>query len=140
MFVYSQYTVLVGALLGGVTAAWLYLGGNENESYKNYQIYGVSALMGICANYLIIGSMALNSDLIGSNTTSAAFVFASMSFVSKTLNGIVVEILEQFIVGSSGVFYQWIMVGLTGTPAAACVIGMLTLWRTSYGRPHHESP
>lgn len=134
-----QSTILIGAVFGAATSAWFYLGGNTSESYKHYQVYGASALMGVCANYLIIGSMALNSDLIGSNTTSAAFVFASMSFVTKTFNGILVEILEQFSAGPSGEFYEWIMIGLTAVPAAASVIVMLTLWRTSYGRAHNDS-
>ena len=40
------------------------------EQYKVWHIYGVSAFIGIGGTALLISSLALTSDLIGSNTVN----------------------------------------------------------------------
>ncbi|CAG2179233.1 unnamed protein product, partial [Oppiella nova] len=91
----SRWVLIVGAAFGVATCAWIFIG-NNSDAYKAWEIYGVSAFIGIGGTALLISSLALTSDLIGSNTSTGAFVFAAMSFFDKSVNGIVIALLEHF--------------------------------------------
>lgn len=55
-----------------------------------------SILLGSGSTVILVTSLSLTSDLVGSNTGSSAFVFGSMSFLDKLSNGIAVALLQQF--------------------------------------------
>ncbi|CAG2183097.1 unnamed protein product, partial [Oppiella nova] len=87
--------LVIGCVFGLGSCFWNSFGSVDNESFKHWQVYGSALLFGIGGTTMLIASLALTSDLIGINTTSSAFVFGTMSFFDKVLNGSVVVILEQ---------------------------------------------
>ncbi|CAG2163012.1 unnamed protein product [Oppiella nova] len=85
----DSFTILlvIGCVFGLGSCFWNSFGSVDNESFKHWQVYGSALLFGIGGTTMLIASLALTSDLIGINTTSSAFVFGTMSFFDKVLNG-----------------------------------------------------
>lgn len=53
-------------------------------------------LLGSGSTVILVTSLSLTTDLIGTNTGTGAFVFGAMSFLDKISNGVVVALLQQF--------------------------------------------
>lgn len=66
-YLHPQWVLISGTIFGIISCAWILIG-NNSDAYKLWQIYGVSAFIGIGGTALLISSLALTSDLIGSNT------------------------------------------------------------------------
>jgi len=64
------------------------------SSYVTAIVTGI--LLGTGSTIILVTSLSLTTNLIGSNTGSGAFVFGAMSFTDKLSNGIVVAMLQQF--------------------------------------------
>ncbi|CAG2168448.1 unnamed protein product [Oppiella nova] len=62
----ARWVLIIGVAFGVGSCVWIFIGGNT-ESYKLWQIYVVSALLGIAGTALLISTLALTSDLIGTN-------------------------------------------------------------------------
>ncbi|CAG2112480.1 unnamed protein product, partial [Medioppia subpectinata] len=140
----SRWVLILGAAFGISTCVWIFIGA-DGQSYKTWQIYGVSAFVGIGGTALLISSLALTSDLIGSNTSTGAFVFAAMSFFDKSVNGIVIALLEHFNPkdiepGQSVNFYRLILIFITGTSSVVILLGLLTIMRTRSQDMADEEP
>ncbi len=128
-------------------------------------------MFGIGGTTMLIASLALTSDLIGKNTvfkifvqifksyslktelfvffqTSAAFVFGTMSFFDKIINGAFVLILEQINPNKNDSsneeqeintkldqnpikFYQQIIVFVSGSAVILTFLGVLSIARTN---------
>lgn len=59
-----------------------------------WRIYLSAVILGLGTSILMIGSLSLTADLIGSQCQTAAFVYGVMSFGDKLSNGISVEIIQ----------------------------------------------
>ncbi|KAJ8304360.1 hypothetical protein KUTeg_017943 [Tegillarca granosa] len=84
-------TYAFGQLCTIGACVWIYFITNNSA----YQIYGASAFIGIGGSTVLVTSLAMTSDLIGNNTTSAAFVYGAMSFTDKLSNGIAVVLIQR---------------------------------------------
>uniref|UniRef100_T1JDD2 Major facilitator superfamily associated domain-containing protein n=1 Tax=Strigamia maritima TaxID=126957 RepID=T1JDD2_STRMM len=106
----KKFTYLIGGLIGITACAWIYLG--EGESFRQVHLYIVSVLLGVGGSTILVTSLAITNDLIGSNTSAAdsilskfdctvtifspeqessAFVFGVMGLWDKIANGLVIE-------------------------------------------------
>ncbi|XP_054159734.1 major facilitator superfamily domain-containing protein 12-like [Oppia nitens] len=138
----TRWVLIIGALFGITACIWIFIGSNS-DAYKLWQIYCVSAFLGIGGTALIISTLALTSDLIGTNKTTGAFVFASMSFFDKAINGVVIELLSHFTpvseIGQSLDYYKLVLALITGLSSVVALLGLLSIYKTTLGRKIHKS-
>ena len=73
----SRFSMVIGAVIALVSCVWIWIG-NDSDPYKEYQVYIVAGLLGMAGTFLLISSLSINNDLVGSNSKSNAFVFAAM--------------------------------------------------------------
>ncbi|CAG2107216.1 unnamed protein product [Medioppia subpectinata] len=134
----SKILLVMGCLFGLASCVWNSFGSVDNESFKQWQVYGAALLFGIGGTTMLIASLSLTSDLIGNNTTSSAFVFGTMSFFDKVLNGSVVVILEQINPyknrsddeSFSNTYYKQIVVYVSGAAALLTLLAVIPIMRT----------
>ena len=69
--------MFIGALFALISSVWIWIGA-DSQSYKEMQIYIVAGVIGVAGTILLISSLSINNDLVGTNTKSNAFVFAAM--------------------------------------------------------------
>ncbi|KAJ6215864.1 hypothetical protein RDWZM_010364 [Blomia tropicalis] len=135
----TKILILIGSAVGIATSLYIWFG-KYGLIFRYYQIYAVAAMIGIAGTILLISSLSLNSDLIGNHLSSNAFVFAAMSLVDKTINGIVIGGLEQFkpeteIDHQTPIeYFQYVMVALTAIPSIIIILITFTILQTKYGR------
>ncbi|KAL1517303.1 hypothetical protein ABEB36_001084 [Hypothenemus hampei] len=87
-----KITYIFGAMLG--TTACIFVRIGQGEFYRQYLIYIVASLLGSASSIVLVSSLGVTTDLIGTRTNSGAFVYGIMSFLDKFSNGIVVEIIQ----------------------------------------------
>ncbi|KAH9408556.1 Major facilitator super domain-containing protein 12 [Tyrophagus putrescentiae] len=63
----KRLTYLIGACLTLGACALIFFG-THNELFKKYGIFGVSVVIGMSSTTILITSLAITNDLIGSNT------------------------------------------------------------------------
>jgi len=71
--------------------------GRTSDFYLTYGIFFMAALYGAASTIILVTSLSLTAELIGENSTSAAFVYGAMSFTDKVSNGIAVVLIQKFI-------------------------------------------
>ncbi|XP_042220071.1 major facilitator superfamily domain-containing protein 12-like [Homarus americanus] len=86
----KKASVVVGIVIGLVAATvsalpWI----------PEFGMYIVAILWGTSSSILVIISLAFTADLIGRSTESSAFVYGSMSFADKIINGVAVLIIQE---------------------------------------------
>ncbi|KAH6938147.1 hypothetical protein HPB50_007262 [Hyalomma asiaticum] len=123
---------LLGGALGIGGSLWI-LFGQMTPTYKDYQIYGVAAVVGAASTTMLLASLAITNELIGGHTTSGAFVFGAMSFMDKMANGIAVIIIQDVhkcnsCIGVRDNYYQNVMVYICGGAAVGGIIFALSLF------------
>ncbi len=69
----------------------------EDDLFRHYGIYCVSALVGVGGSALLITSLTLTADLIGPNVETGAFVYGAMSLSDKLSNGAAFALVQLFI-------------------------------------------
>ena len=68
---------------------------------ERYQVIGVALFNGAGTAAILVSSLSLTAQLIGKNTSTAAFVYGAMSLTDKIANGVAV------IIGKIQVFIKW---------------------------------
>ena len=63
-------------------------------SSTRYQIIGIALFNGAGTAAILVSSLSLTAQLIGKNTSTAAFVYGAMSLTDKIANGVAVIIGE----------------------------------------------
>lgn len=71
---------------------WVWFG--EGSYYTEWGIFLVATLLGTGGSTLLITSLSITADLIGSNVEGGAFVYGFMSLVDKFSNGIIIMIIQ----------------------------------------------
>ncbi|XP_050301527.1 major facilitator superfamily domain-containing protein 12-like isoform X2 [Anthonomus grandis grandis] len=84
---------IFGTMIGVAACILVHFGG-KGPLYSYYIIYLVAALLGSASSIVLVSSLGVTTDLIGTRTDSGAFVFGLMSFVDKLSNGIVIAIIQ----------------------------------------------
>ena len=127
-----KYVLLVGCIFSIVSSIWFNFGDENNQSFKNWQVYGATVFNGIGCTGILISSMAITTDLIGDNKNSG-FVFASMSFLDKLLNGLTVYFIE-FFNPELPSYYQAVLVYASGSAVLFTLVGLVSLRGSSLGK------
>lgn len=78
----------IGCFIGFCGCLWIFLGCNVNvcdrtSSFATTQTYGVAICIGAATSTLLVASLSLTADLIGSNTECSAFIYGFMSLTDK---------------------------------------------------------
>ncbi|ERL85998.1 major facilitator superfamily domain-containing protein 12 [Dendroctonus ponderosae] len=87
-----KLTYIFGTMIGVGACLFIQLG--SGPFYTNYLIYLVACFLGAASSIVLVSSLGITTDLIGTRTNSGAFVYGIMSFVDKLSNGMVVEIIQ----------------------------------------------
>ncbi|NXM05942.1 MFS12 protein, partial [Tyrannus savana] len=82
-------TYFVGILVVLAFASWVAL-----ASPMGAEIYGAAVLLGAGSATILVTSLSMTADLIGTNTHSSAFVYGAMSFTDKMANGLAVMLIQ----------------------------------------------
>uniref|UniRef100_A0ABM5EM28 Major facilitator superfamily domain-containing protein 12 isoform X1 n=1 Tax=Pogona vitticeps TaxID=103695 RepID=A0ABM5EM28_9SAUR len=117
-------TYFLGLLIVLVFSAWVAL-----ADRIGVEIYGAAVLLGAGSATILVTSLSMTADLIGTNTHSGAFVYGAMSFTDKLANGVAVMVIQnlhpcptQLCCSSCVAFYHWVMVAVTGGVAAVATL------------------
>ncbi|NXU76604.1 MFS12 protein, partial [Oreotrochilus melanogaster] len=119
-------TYFMGILVILAFASWVTLAGQMGA-----EIYGAAALLGAGSATVLVTSLSMTADLIGTNTLSSAFVYGAMSFTDKMANGLAVMVIQnlhpcptELCCPACISFYHWVMVLVTGGIAVAAIISL----------------
>ncbi|NXI58202.1 MFS12 protein, partial [Chloroceryle aenea] len=82
-------TYFVGILVILAFASWVIL-----ARQMGVEIYGAAVLLGAGSATVLVTSLSMTADLIGTNTHSGAFVYGAMSFTDKMANGLAVMVIQ----------------------------------------------
>lgn len=117
-------TYFVGILVILAFASWVSL-----SREMGAEIYGVAVLLGAGSATILVTSLSMTADLIGTNTHSSAFVYGAMSFTDKMANGLAVMLIQnlhpcptELCCPACVSFYHWVMVLVTGGIAMAATV------------------
>ncbi|KAM4810171.1 major facilitator superfamily domain-containing protein 12 [Rhinophrynus dorsalis] len=125
-------TYFMGLLAIAAFAAWVALDPTIREA-----VYGAAVLLGSGSATILVTSLSMTADLIGTHSHSAAFVYGAMSFTDKVANGLAVVAIQSLHPCHTEVccpactqFYHWVMVTVTGAVAivAALSLSSIMIW------------
>ncbi|XP_018098998.1 major facilitator superfamily domain-containing protein 12 isoform X1 [Xenopus laevis] len=125
-------TYFVGLLAIATFAAWVAL-----DPGMGVAVYGAAVVLGTGSATILVTSLSMTADLIGTHSRSAAFVYGAMSFTDKVANGLAVVAIQSLHPCRTQVccpacipFYQWVMVAVTGGVAivAAFSLSSIMIW------------
>lgn len=132
--IHKKPALLLGAVLGIGSCSWIAVG--EGYPFCSHGIYGASVLMGTASTMLVVGSLSLIHDLIGTSVESGAFVYGCMSFTDKLANGVagmLVQYYHSILCNGCDWFYKYVLSYGVGGAAIISIIATLTLCRTKLG-------
>uniref|UniRef100_A0A8C5LS17 Major facilitator superfamily domain containing 12 n=1 Tax=Leptobrachium leishanense TaxID=445787 RepID=A0A8C5LS17_9ANUR len=125
-------TYFIGLLAIAAFSAWVAL-----DPDLGVAVYGAAVILGSGSATILVTSLSMTADLIGSYSHSAAFVYGAMSFTDKVANGLAVVIIQslhpchtQMCCPACTPFYHWVMVAVTGGVAfvAALSLSSIMIW------------
>ncbi|NXH82472.1 MFS12 protein, partial [Edolisoma coerulescens] len=122
-------TYFVGILVILAFASWVALARPIGD-----EIYVLAVLLGTGSATILVTSLSMTADLIGTNTQSSAFVYGAMSFTDKMANGLAVMAIQnlhpcptELCCPACVGFYRWVMVVVTGIIAVAAVTTLCSI-------------
>ncbi|XP_011300736.1 major facilitator superfamily domain-containing protein 12 [Fopius arisanus] len=126
-----KWAYLIGAIQGVAACIWIYFG--HGDFYSHYAIYPVALLLGGGGSVMLVTSLGVTADLIGSNTESGAFVYGAMSLTDKLCNGIAVMIIQytKRCVNGCPSYYRDVLSFVCGAAAIFSVLMIFTIKRSS---------
>ncbi|XP_068776409.1 major facilitator superfamily domain-containing protein 12 isoform X2 [Struthio camelus] len=129
---FYQLTYFVGILVILAFASWVTL-----TRQMGVEIYAAAMLLGAGSATILVTSLSMTADLIGTNTHSGAFVYGAMSFTDKMANGLAVMAIQNLHPCPTELccpacinFYHWVMVVVTGGIAMAATVSLccIMIW------------
>ncbi|XP_076064572.1 major facilitator superfamily domain-containing protein 12-like [Oratosquilla oratoria] len=132
----------VGKKASYVVAVFIGLAASTGSSLPilpEWGVYCVAILWGLSGSLMIILSLAFTADLIGFCTDSSAFVYGSMSFWDKLVNGLAVFLIQELtksecIGNNCATYYRRVMsVGIL-IPLLAGLVGICTIATVKLGK------
>ncbi|CAH2292297.1 major facilitator superfamily domain-containing 12 [Pelobates cultripes] len=125
-------TYFMGLLFIAAFSAWVAL-----DPKLGVAVYGAAVILGSGSATILVTSLSMTADLIGSQSHSAAFVYGAMSFTDKVANGLAVVIIQSMhpchteqCCPACNPFYHWVMVAVTGGVAivAGLALSSIMIW------------
>ncbi len=84
--------IIIGVVFGISTSVWIFFGGVDSTSYKSWQIYFVAAFNGISGAALLVSTLVLTSDLIGTNSVSLILSYSQQKYKFYNKNFLSIKI------------------------------------------------
>ncbi|XP_066587775.1 major facilitator superfamily domain-containing protein 12-like [Prorops nasuta] len=114
----------LGVFFGLCACTWIWFG--KGDSYKKFEIYPVSLLLGCAGSIMLVTSLGCCADFIGRDVGTGATVYGIMSFTDKLSNGLVVMLIQYFRnVANSSHYFKDILVFSCGGSAILGAIMIL---------------
>lgn len=128
-------TSIIGATIGVLGCIWLHFGCTPSDPNVEYHIFTVAILMGIGGTTMLVTSLALTAEFIGSDTSSSAFVYGLMSFVDKLSTGFGVILIQQFTPETDTIeqFYGNVILYACGGASILVILGAISLFYAKVG-------
>jgi len=130
-----KITSIIGAIFGIGGCIWLHFGCIPNDPKVEYHIFTVAILMGIGGTTMLVTSLALTAEFIGSDTSSSAFVYGLMSFVDKLSTGFGVLLIQHFTPEAdiTGQFFGDVILYVCGGASIMVIFGAISLFYVKVG-------
>ena len=96
-FLGRKLTYIFGALIGIVGCLWIAFGCEPSDESTKFSVYFVAAFLGIGSTVMLVTSLALTAEFIGTDTNSSAFIYGLMSLTDKVSNGFAVILIQNYI-------------------------------------------
>ncbi|XP_071513115.1 major facilitator superfamily domain-containing protein 12-like [Panulirus ornatus] len=130
----KKASVVVGILVGLLACTLSSL-----PWMPEWGVFSVAILWGSSGSLLVIISLAFTADLIGRSTNSSAFVYGSMSFGDKIVNGVAVFAIQELTRAACqgpncSSYYRHIMSLGIFVPLMFCFIAICLISRQKLGR------
>ncbi|XP_029658093.1 major facilitator superfamily domain-containing protein 12 isoform X1 [Octopus sinensis] len=93
----AKMTFVIGLIISLSFSIWILF-----IPINSMQVFGAAAFNGIGGSVILITSLSLTTELIATNTESAAFVYGSLSLVDKCANGIAVVVIQHLLAMNTG--------------------------------------
>lgn len=90
-------TYIIGGLVGIAGCFWTQFGCLADDPKTETLIFVVAALIGIGGSTMLVTSLSLTAEFIGTDTNSSAFIYGLMSLTDKVSNGLAVMLIQHFI-------------------------------------------
>jgi hypothetical protein len=110
-----------GCALGIVAAVWFAL---SNAKHSHWNAFGASFVTGSAGSSTVVAALVLACYMVGPQTQASGFVFGTLTFFDKLLNGLLIVVLEHLGEGARLAHYYKLVVVAGG---AATLIGVLCL-------------
>ena len=81
--------------IAGSACLWINWGNATDDTFTGRNIYMIAILIGIGRSGMRILGLSVKSDLIGTNTTSSAFIYGFMKLLDKIGNGIAIMLIQE---------------------------------------------
>eukprot|EP01119_Soliformovum_irregulare_P020676 TRINITY_DN6740_c1_g2_i3.p1 TRINITY_DN6740_c1_g2~~TRINITY_DN6740_c1_g2_i3.p1 ORF type:complete len:503 (+),score=55.01 TRINITY_DN6740_c1_g2_i3:198-1511(+) len=85
-----------------------------------YLIFVIALFLGIGTTTVLVTSISMEADLVGTATSSGAFVYGALSFTDKLSNGLLIQLTSVYT-GAPDII-RWI---ISAVPGGACVLAAL---------------
>ncbi|KAI2807836.1 hypothetical protein BLOT_005776 [Blomia tropicalis] len=87
----AKIIMCIGCFFSLISCVWIWY---SYLQISIWEVFIMASIFGIGGTLMLIGSLSLTSDLIGINKISGAFVYGSMSFFDKLINGAVIALVQ----------------------------------------------
>eukprot|EP00794_Sanderia_malayensis_P003502 gene3502-4002_t len=133
----SKFTFIIGCLCALTSFVWLFL--VTRDARKS--VYVAAILMGSGCSIMLITSLAMTADLIGSHKGSGAFVYSAMSFTDKLSSGIVIYVIQQLKPSEdSGTFTRYVQSIVTGVSCILVLAYVAIFFPSDYSKKPKNCP
>ncbi|XP_072945047.1 major facilitator superfamily domain-containing protein 12-like [Epargyreus clarus] len=111
---------LVGSACSLAGFIWIYI--DSDDTYKVYYIYVVAVLIGFGGAQMLVTSLALTADLVGSSTEASAFIYGLMSFTDKLACGVAIAVIQHYADAGGVTYYRDVLSWVCG---GATILGLV---------------
>jgi len=132
-------TYLIGGLIGISGCVWTHFGILPDDPNDKYYVFVLASLIGISGSTMLVTSLSLTAEFIGSNTGSSAFIYGLMSLTDKVSNGLAVVLIQHMIPSSIDtcvvcqLYFRDVIFFACGGAGILGVLGAISLFPVTVG-------
>jgi len=90
-----------------------------------YLVFVIAVFLGIGTTTVLVTSISMEADLIGSAVQSGAFVYGALSFTDKLANGIIIQLISPY--SKNPIIVRYLISMVPGFAAVAAVLMSFTV-------------
>ena len=132
-------TYLIGATIGVAGTFWTHFGISTEDPNNKYYVFVLASLIGISGSTMLVTSLSLTAEFIGSNTGSSAFIYGLMSLTDKVSNGLAVVLIQHLIPSSIDtcivcqLYFRDVIFYACGGAGIVGILGAISLFPVTVG-------